>query len=260
MAILFCCVESVVGEQVLEGKGPRQQMLWSWKELGSGLDMAVPNTANADAVDVGGRLVQMHAPSGRLPGYGGGQHFIQDVTHPERLALQRPYPRFRMASGAHQLHSVPTSHAAAATPQSGPGLDAIETAYRRAARLAEEQHHATAAQDLLDSKRAAVAKQIPALRATMAEHVLCGVIGAPTSCEMASQAVRGAIEGTDVQHQMARGAKRIQQQLLASSSAKTKAAKAPAAPKKSSVKAETSALEKGELHFTELCACCDTLH
>jgi hypothetical protein len=52
--------------------------LIDWGELGADLDNNVPQRLNAGAADVGGVLVRKHEPSGRLPGWGGGSHFLSD--------------------------------------------------------------------------------------------------------------------------------------------------------------------------------------
>ena len=60
---------------VLEQIPPRTERLWALPFLGQSLDVMVPS----GAVDVGGKVVYPHPPSGRLPGFGGGRQFMSDV-------------------------------------------------------------------------------------------------------------------------------------------------------------------------------------
>jgi hypothetical protein len=57
---------------------PQRTSLVDWGELGSGLDDDVPQQLNAGAANIGGVLVRKHQPSGRMPGWGGGSHFLSD--------------------------------------------------------------------------------------------------------------------------------------------------------------------------------------
>ena len=67
------------------GPGSGPSSLYSWGQLGASLDNSVPQQLNAGASDVGGVLVREHAPSGRLPGFGGGSHLLNDGV----VAVQR---------------------------------------------------------------------------------------------------------------------------------------------------------------------------
>ena len=67
------------------GPGSGPSSLYSWGQLGASLDNSVPQQLNAAASDVGGVLVREHAPSGRLPGFGGGSHLLNDGV----VAVQR---------------------------------------------------------------------------------------------------------------------------------------------------------------------------
>ena len=66
---------------LLQTNRPETESLWQLPFLGQSLDVMVPN----GAVDVGGRVVYPHPPSGRLPGFGGGRQFLSDV-----LSSQEP--------------------------------------------------------------------------------------------------------------------------------------------------------------------------
>jgi hypothetical protein len=69
-------LDSISGRDVLlQNDRFKTQSLWQWSDLGQSLDVMVPN----GAVDVGGRVVIPHPPSGRLPGFGGGRQFLSDV-------------------------------------------------------------------------------------------------------------------------------------------------------------------------------------
>ena len=156
------------------GRGPGVQRerlsLFSLRELGASLDNTVPTRVNQRASDVGGVLVREHAPSGRLPGYGGGSHLFsdgvvelrRDVRHDlgfrrsaraRASAILRREKRARSLARAREvlrrereqgrlgvkLHQMAQTRAAR-----GPSVDEItegivEEAYRRAARLAAKR-------------------------------------------------------------------------------------------------------------------------
>ena len=75
-AVAVLCAVCVQKSFRKEVAGPA--FLFSWGQLGASLDNSVPQSINAGASDVGGLLVRKHAPSGRMPGFGGGSHLLDD--------------------------------------------------------------------------------------------------------------------------------------------------------------------------------------
>ena len=160
---------------VVRGPGAqRPASLFSWRELGASLDNTVPQRVNQGAADVGGVLVREHAPSGRLPGFGGGSHLFsdgvvelrRDVRHDlgfrrsaraRAAAIVRREQRARSLERAREVlrrqreqerAGVKLQQMAQRRAARGPSVDpdgitegTIEAAYQRAARLAA-QHKA----------------------------------------------------------------------------------------------------------------------